>query len=59
MDAQLLLAITLILKVRCIERLFRYSFRYDDTFIINTYESTDAIGSEFTPQDMLDTLKPM
>ena len=59
MDDQLLLAITLILKVRCIERLFRYVFRYDDTFIINSYESDNAIGSEFTPQDILDTLKPM
>ena len=59
LDDQLLLAITLILKVRCIERLFRYLFRYDDTFIINSHESDHAIGSDFTPQDMLDTLKPM
>ena len=59
LDNQLLFTITLILKARCIERLFRYVFHYDDTFIINSYESTNAIGSEFTPQDMLDTLKPM
>ena len=59
MNDQLLFAMTLILKVRCIERLFRYMFRYDDTFIINSHESDNAIGSEFTPQDMLDTLKPM
>ena len=55
MDASLLLAVTLILKVRCIECLFRYVFRY----IINSYDSTDTLGSEFTPQDMLDTLKPL
>ena len=57
--ASLLLAVTLILKVRCIERLSRYVFRYDDTLIIKSYDSTGAIGSEFTPQDILDTLKPM
>ena len=59
MDDQLLVAVTLLLKARIIEYLFHYVFRYDDTFIINSYDSDNNLGSEFTPQDMLDTLRPL
>ena len=59
MDDSLLLAITLMLNARAIERLFQYVFRYDDTFIINSHYSNSTLGSDFTPQDMLDTLRPL
>ena len=42
MDDQLLVAVTLILKARIIERLFHYVFRYEDTFIINSYDSNNV-----------------
>ena len=60
MNDVLLLAATLILsKSHAIERLFHYIFLYDDTFIISFFEPKDSLGSEFTTQDTLDTLKPL
>ena len=56
MDNQLLLAVTLLCNARVIKH---YVFLYDDTFIINSYDSDDNLGSGFTPQDMLDTLRPL
>ena len=58
MNDVLLLAVTLILKSHA-ERLIHYVFRYDDTFIISSYDQKNSLGSKFTPQDLLDTSKPL
>ena len=59
MELVLLFTVTLILKAHAIERLYCYVSRCDDNFIISSFESPSSIGFEFTPQDMLDTLKPL
>ena len=55
MEDVVLLAASLVLKACAIERLFCYVSRYNDTFIVSSFESSSSTGSEITPQDTLET----